>query len=90
MFPIEKTSNKFIAALGRKFAIVTWDGKSGIVSSVDIICEIDTEPEFAMNRLNGGKVDPYGRLWAGNTSIKSMLHCNYETENVVLHLMVAL
>lgn len=69
MFPIEKARDKFIAAIGRKFAIVIWDGKSGVVSDVDIICEIDTEPEFAMNRLNGGKVDPYGILWAGNTRI---------------------
>lgn len=68
MFPIEKTTNQFIAALGRKFVVITWDGKSSTVSSTDLICEVDTEPNFAMNRLNGGKVDPYGRLWAGNIS----------------------
>lgn len=66
MFPIEGTRDKFVAALGRKFAVVTWDGTSAVVTSVDTICEIDTEPEFTSNRLNGGKVDPYGRLWAGS------------------------
>lgn len=64
-FPIEGKSDKFIAALGRKLAIVKWDGKSKNASVEEIITEVDADEEFKSNRLNGGKVDPYGRLWAG-------------------------
>lgn len=35
------------------------------VCSCDIVEEVDCNPKLAKNRLNGAKVDPYGRLWAG-------------------------
>lgn len=64
-FPIEGQANKFIAALGRTFAVIQWDGKTENATVEEVIAEVDTEEEFKGNRLNGGKVDPYGRLWAG-------------------------
>lgn len=66
MFPIEGKQNKFIAAIDRNFAVVTWDGKSDTVTSIETVGEVDAEKDLVGNRLNGGKVDPYGRLWAGN------------------------
>lgn len=64
MFPVEGSNTKFIAGLGRKFVIVEWDGKSEQVANLETIAEVDGG-EMAQNRLNGAKVDPYGRLWAG-------------------------
>lgn len=64
MFPIEGSNYKFIAALGRKFVFVEWNGENSEVSKVETIGEVDHGTE---NRLNGAKVDPWGRLWAGNT-----------------------
>lgn len=65
VFPIEGQTNKFIAALGRKLAIVKWDGKSENATVEEVITEVDVDETVVRNRLNGGKVDPYGRLWAG-------------------------
>ncbi|KAJ8944501.1 hypothetical protein NQ318_011759 [Aromia moschata] len=65
MFPVEGSNTKFIAGLGRKFVFVEWDGVSPEVSKVETITEVDKEPKLKDNRLNGAKVDPYGRLWAG-------------------------
>lgn len=65
MFPVHGSNTKFIAGLGRKFVFVEWDGQSASVSKVDIIAEVDQEGILSKNRLNGAKVDPWGRLWAG-------------------------
>ncbi|CAH1966919.1 unnamed protein product [Acanthoscelides obtectus] len=65
MFPVEGSGTKFVAGLGKKFVFVEWDSVSPQVASVDTIVEVETEPEYEGNRLNGGKVDPWGRLWAG-------------------------
>ncbi|CAG9833814.1 unnamed protein product [Diabrotica balteata] len=65
MFPVVGSNNKFIAGLSNKFVSVEWDGVSPQVSKVEIIKEIETDPQLKGNRLNGGKVDPWGRLWAG-------------------------
>ncbi|XP_018331278.1 regucalcin [Agrilus planipennis] len=65
MFPVANKSDQFIAGLGRKFCLIKWDGISSNVSSVETIAEVDTEPNLSSNRLNCGKIDPFGRLWAG-------------------------
>ncbi|KAG5883045.1 hypothetical protein JTB14_010434 [Gonioctena quinquepunctata] len=65
MFPVVGSNTKFIAGLGRKFVFVDWDGESSSVSKVETIAEVETEVTSRENRLNGGKVDPCGRLWAG-------------------------
>ncbi|CAG9859516.1 unnamed protein product [Phyllotreta striolata] len=56
---------KFIAGIGRKIVFVEWDGKAPAVPDFEVICEVDKEPDLCNNRLNGAKVDPWGRLWAG-------------------------
>lgn len=65
MFPVEGSDTKFIAGLGRKFVFVEWDGSSDKVSRIECIHELETDSDVSANRLNGAKVDPFGRLWAG-------------------------
>lgn len=64
--PVQDTTDKFIISIGRNLAIVTWDGESSEVSNVEVIAEVDKEGDAQQNRLNDGKADPHGRLWAGN------------------------
>ncbi|XP_967668.2 uncharacterized protein LOC656019 [Tribolium castaneum] len=64
-FPVDGKTDFFIAGLGRKIVLLKWDGESESVCSCTTIAEVDREPHLAKNRLNGAKVDPYGRLWAG-------------------------
>lgn len=73
VFPIDGQSNKFIAALGRKLAVIQWDGKAKNATVEEVIAEVDTSKELNDNRINGGKVDPYGRLWAGLLDKKNLL-----------------
>ncbi|RZC37252.1 SGL domain containing protein [Asbolus verrucosus] len=64
-FPVEGHDDTFIAALGRNFVLIRWDGVSDSVCTCNIIAEADKNIDLSSNRVNGGKVDPYGRLWAG-------------------------
>jgi gluconolactonase len=64
-FPVEGKDDQFVAGLGRKVVILRWDGVSKSVCSCHTVKEVDRQPELSTNRLNGGKVDPFGRLWAG-------------------------
>ncbi|XP_067009459.2 regucalcin [Anabrus simplex] len=64
--PLKDQKGKFILGLGRSFAILTWDGVSNTPSHIEWIATVDDEDEEkAGNRLNDGKADPSGRLWAG-------------------------
>lgn len=55
--------DKFIVSLEREISILTWDGRTGKISDVQTLAEVDKGTE---NRLNDGKCDPNGRLWTGN------------------------
>lgn len=63
--PVEGTDNKFLVSIGRKLAVVTWDGKSDKVCDTQILVEVENVPGYTNNRFNDGKADPVGRLWAG-------------------------
>lgn len=64
IIPVEGASNHFVIGLERKFVIIKWDGGEG--SKVEIIKELaEVDKESPENRLNDGKVDPKGRLFAG-------------------------
>ncbi|XP_044738268.1 regucalcin-like [Chrysoperla carnea] len=63
--PLKDTENKFVVSHNRKIVIVTWDGVSNQPSNIEEICEVDTEDAILTNRINDGKCDPYGRLYAG-------------------------
>lgn len=64
--PVEGTLDKFIVGIERKFVIVQWDGEEGtpapIVKEIGLVDQ-DHEPP---SRLNDGKADPMGRIYAGN------------------------
>lgn len=65
VLPVEGTTDKFLVSIGRKLAIVTWDGVSTKVSNVETFAEVEKEDDVKKNRFNDGKTDPSGRLWAG-------------------------
>lgn len=63
--PVEGTTDQFIIGLDRRFVIIQWDGGDG--TPVKIVQELgavdqDIEPR---TRLNDGKADPRGRVFAG-------------------------
>lgn len=60
MFPVEGSNTTFIAALDLQIIQVEWDGRSENATVTKVLAEVDQ-----LGRFNGGKVDPYGRLWAG-------------------------
>ncbi|KAJ4445744.1 hypothetical protein ANN_12429 [Periplaneta americana] len=64
VIPVEGTNDKFVITVGRNVAIMTWDGESDTPADVKHVCTVDTE-QSQDTRLNDGKADPTGRLWAG-------------------------
>lgn len=62
--PVEGTSNQFLVGVERKFQVVRWDGAEGSAATVvKELGEVDHgEPD---NRINDGKADPRGRVFAG-------------------------
>ncbi|XP_069695228.1 regucalcin-like [Periplaneta americana] len=65
VIPLEGAKDKFVISVGRNVSIMTWDGESDTPADVKHVCTIDTDKESLNNRLNDGKADPTGRLWAG-------------------------
>ncbi|KAK4879087.1 hypothetical protein RN001_007233 [Aquatica leii] len=65
VIPVEGQQNSFLIGLGRKIAEVIWDGLSETISDIEILVEVEDEIGLRNNRLNDGKADPSGRLWAG-------------------------
>lgn len=63
--PVQGRKNSFVIGLGRKIALVKWNGVSEEVSEIKILVEVDNEIGHLNNRFNDGKADPTGRLWAG-------------------------
>lgn len=62
IIPVKSKRDQFIISLERELNIITWDGQSQEVSNIEKIAEVD---QGTGNRINDGKVDPSGRLWAG-------------------------
>ncbi|GLH01975.1 Regucalcin [Gryllus bimaculatus] len=69
--PVDGQKDKFIISVGRNISILTWDGKSEKPSNLETIAEVDDEEGKRENRLNDGKADPSGRLWAGTMGYES-------------------
>jgi sugar lactone lactonase YvrE len=65
VIPLEGTKDKFVISVGRNVAILTWNGESSTPTDVKYVTAVDNEKELQSNRLNDGKADPTGRLWAG-------------------------
>lgn len=64
IIPVEGAKDKFIISLGRKLAVVTWDGESEEVSNIEILGQLES-PDSEDKNFNDGKADPTGRLWVG-------------------------
>ncbi|XP_021924409.1 regucalcin-like isoform X2 [Zootermopsis nevadensis] len=71
VIPLEGTKDKFVITVGRNVAILTWDGESSTPTEVKYVSAVDNEKELQDNRLNDGKADPIGRLWAGTMGAES-------------------
>lgn len=63
IIPVQGQRDKFVVSLEREISILTWDGRTGKISDLQTLAEVDKDTE---NRLNDGKCDPKGRLWTGN------------------------
>lgn len=63
IIPIEGEKDKFIISLKNDLAIISWDGRSSKTSEPKVIASV--EPKDNKNRINDGKADPKGRIWAG-------------------------
>ncbi|RZF33538.1 hypothetical protein LSTR_LSTR008184 [Laodelphax striatellus] len=63
IIPVESQKNRFVITMKNDVVLVTWDGSSTDVTDMEVIASM--EPEDNTNRLNDGKADPQGRLWAG-------------------------
>lgn len=60
---VEGQKNKFVISQTNNLNLITWDGESDKVASNEVLIKV--EPSDARTRINDGKVDPAGRLWAG-------------------------
>lgn len=62
--PIEGKSHQFLVGVERKLLVVQWDGMEGSEAAVvGRLGEVDEESPS--NRINDGKADPRGRVFAG-------------------------
>ncbi|KAJ8723563.1 hypothetical protein PYW08_003475 [Mythimna loreyi] len=62
--PVEGTSDQFLVGVERKFQVVRWDGQEG--SPTTVIKEIqEVDKDVPTTRINDGKADPRGRVFAG-------------------------
>ncbi|XP_023936136.2 regucalcin [Bicyclus anynana] len=63
--PVDGTTDRFVVGLERTFAVVRWDGAEG--SPATVVRELGTvDAEVSPpTRINDGKADPRGRIFAG-------------------------
>lgn len=66
--PVEGRPNVFVAGLKKRIALVTWDGKSENPELVENLLEVQADAKIDELRINDGKADPNGRVWAGTMS----------------------
>lgn len=66
VIPVEGDRDLFVVGLGRSLAVVRWavsDPDRHTVKAEAVLHTVDHQSPT--NRLNDGKCDPQGRLWAG-------------------------
>lgn len=61
---VEGQKNKFVVTQTNDLHLITWDGESNKLATNEFLVKL--EHSDAGTRINDGKVDPAGRLWAGN------------------------
>ncbi|XP_044738266.1 regucalcin-like isoform X2 [Chrysoperla carnea] len=67
VLPIANTSEKFVVTINRKIVVVTWNGVDTKPSKIEEVLEVDGHR--TSNRLNDGKCDPFGRVYAGTMGV---------------------
>lgn len=63
MIPVEGQKDKFIIGLRNNITLMTWDGESNKPSKLETLTTVGNSEDGT--RINDGKADPSGRLWAG-------------------------
>ncbi|KAK4883060.1 hypothetical protein RN001_006379 [Aquatica leii] len=71
IIPVKGYSDRFIVSLNKDITLLTWDGVSSAPTKMETIATFDNTPEKSENRLNDGKADPLGNLWAGTMNMGS-------------------
>lgn len=66
--PVEGQPNVFVAGLKKRIVLATWDGKSETPEIVENLLEVQRDVKIDELRINDGKADPSGRVWAGTMS----------------------
>ncbi|KAH9636267.1 hypothetical protein HF086_009463 [Spodoptera exigua] len=62
--PVEGTTDQFLVGVDRKFQVIRWDGADG--SPATVVKElVEVDSDIPTNRINDGKADPKGRVFAG-------------------------
>ncbi|XP_072932437.1 regucalcin-like isoform X2 [Epargyreus clarus] len=62
--PVEGAINQFVVGVERRFLVVEWDGQEG--SQTRIVKDLgEVDQDVPSTRINDGKADPRGRLFAG-------------------------
>lgn len=64
IIPVEDKNDTFVVGLGASIGVVEWDGISDKTGRPEYVKLVDDTPG---NRLNDGKADAIGRIWAGKS-----------------------
>lgn len=70
VIPVKGTKNQFAVGLGRRLAVVEWDGTSPKANLVRVVVEVENEEKYKNNRWNDAKSDPTGRLFGGTMRLE--------------------
>lgn len=66
VIPVKNSDNKFVVGWNKTVQVITWNGESPKPSKIENIVEVETQgKKYIGNKLNDGKCDPRGRLYAG-------------------------
>ncbi|CAH4037887.1 regucalcin-like [Pieris brassicae] len=61
--PVEGSKTQFIVGVEKTFKIIEWDGKADVTKDVKVLGSVDQDVDAT--RINDGKADPRGRIFAG-------------------------
>lgn len=69
ILPVEGTKDQFAVGIGRRVAVIQWDGISSSAKVLRTVIEV--EKDDALNRFNDAKADPKGRLVGGTMKVEN-------------------
>lgn len=61
--PVANEKNQYVIAVDKTIQVMEWDGKSKVPEKVKLL--YTGEEGMPTNKMNDGKCDAKGRLWAG-------------------------